>query len=393
MLFRSDGRGADLPSSTVEAIRATLKSLQEANVNVYAVSPAGVLAGIFGPRQDSLRMFSEDTGGRATVGSNTPWEAVPQIFKENSAYYMLAIRSAVAGPDDAFRRIQVKVDRPGIDVRSRSGYFIAGTKSARKARATVPPAATEKAIAQAAPGGDLPLGLNLASFAVPGSKNAAVAATLSFRDTMPPGQSIEVLTLPLDQQCSGCKTFPEQHQHLTLGPSSAGRAEFTQRLSLPPGGYEIRVAASADTRAGMVLAHIEVPNFSKDRFSASGLVLGVMPSSAARSAVFADLLPIAPTAQRDFRQGVSVTALMRLYQGGSRSLGGVRVAATIRDEADRVDFEQTTFVDSAKFSGARSADYTLELPLAKLEAGPHVLTVDAHLGDSGLKRDVRFVVR
>lgn len=393
----TDGRGPDSPAESMLGIQTVLSNLQQANVNVYGVSPAGVLDGIFGARQDSLRMFSEETGGRAILSTNTPWEAVPQIFRENSSYYMLAIRSTAPAPNNQFRRIQVKVARPDLEVRTRSGYFVPGTRTTRRTKPAASRPPLETAIGQPVPSGELPLGLTLAAFATPGKRNAAVAVTLLFREAVPPGQRIDVGTITLDPECGDCRKWPEQRQTLTIEPSPGGAAashsEVTSRLSLPPGSYEIRAAASTDGRTGGVFAHIDVPNFTKDRFSASGLVLSTNPSSSAQKSLFTDVLPVVPTAWREFRPGSPVTVFLRLYQGGSGPPAAVRVTASIRDEADHVNLDQTTFLGSAAFSASRSADFRMDLPLATLEAGPHVLTIDAHLGDLAVRRDARFTVR
>ena len=45
------------------------------------------------------------------------------------------------------------------------------------------------------------------------------------------------------------------------------------------------------------------------------------------------------------------------------------------------------------FGSARSADDRFEVPLAQLTPGPHLLTVEATLGKTTVRRDVRFDVR
>src|ERR1051325_11389069 len=89
------------------------RHLQQANVNVYPIDPSGLtMDGIISPRLDALRMFAESTGGRATLATNEPWTEVPQIFRENSSYYLLGFRSTDPTADGRFRRIAVKVNRP-----------------------------------------------------------------------------------------------------------------------------------------------------------------------------------------------------------------------------------------------------------------------------------------
>jgi hypothetical protein len=64
----------------------------------------------------------------------------------------------------------------------------------------------------------------------------------------------------------------------------------------------------------------------------------------------------------------------------------------IVDEQDRLAFERTTTFDAPAFAG-READYRLALPLDQLTEGQHLLTIEAAVGQSSERRDVRFTVR
>ena len=77
--------------------------------------------------------------------------------------------------------------------------------------------------------------------------------------------------------------------------------EVLPRLQVPPGRYEVRLGArTADARSGSVYTFVDVPEFTREALSMSGLVLAVTPSvGAAPAGAYADLLPIVPTARRD----------------------------------------------------------------------------------------------
>src|SRR5437867_10420589 len=96
--------------------------------------------------------------------------------------------------------------------------------------------------------------------------------------------------------------------------------------SPPPGEYEIRVAAQNGDRSGSVFTHIDVPDFAKDQFSLSGLLIGAaMPGLTAQRDLFADLAPVVPTMVREFRPTAAVTSFLRIYQGGGKPVQAVRV--------------------------------------------------------------------
>jgi hypothetical protein len=250
---------------------------------------------------------------------------------------------------------------------------------------------------QPVPGGALPLGLTLAPFAVPGERDAALAVVTALREPLEPSsRSLELAVMALDARCGDCRDLPSERGRFTISASEpeSWQAEVLSRMTLPPGRYEIRVAAGLDGRSGGVFAHVEVPDYRKDRISASGLVLsGGGGAATARADLMADLIPVVPTARREFRADAEVTAFLRIYQGGSRSPGSVRLTATILDAAGRTKLDRTSFLEGARFAGDRAEDYRLELPLASLESGGHLLTIEAHLGGDAIRRDARFDVR
>src|SRR3990172_11592001 len=66
---------------------------------------------------------AENTGGRAVVNSNDFEPGIRRIFLENSSYYLLAYSPTNAAEDGRFRRVSVKVNRPGVEVHARRSYW------------------------------------------------------------------------------------------------------------------------------------------------------------------------------------------------------------------------------------------------------------------------------
>ena len=82
--------------------------------------------------QDSLRWLSEETGGFAAVNRNDTTNAFERIVRDNSSYYVLAYYPPSDKRDGKFHKIEVKVNRPGLTVRSRRGYALPKNKQAPK---------------------------------------------------------------------------------------------------------------------------------------------------------------------------------------------------------------------------------------------------------------------
>jgi VWFA-related protein len=96
---RSLGRGGRM-GSTISAESANLQ-------NVHA----------------AMQDLAERTGGRAFYNTNGIDTAVRKSIDDGSTYYTLAYYPENKNWNGKFRKIQVKVDRPGVKVRHRLGYY------------------------------------------------------------------------------------------------------------------------------------------------------------------------------------------------------------------------------------------------------------------------------
>src|SRR5690606_36845303 len=85
--------------------------------------PADPLRETAAMRVEFLRMMAETTGGRAVVNNNDMQEEVQALLAEGSGYYLLGIERPPAANDGRLRRVAVRVNRPELTVRTRSGYF------------------------------------------------------------------------------------------------------------------------------------------------------------------------------------------------------------------------------------------------------------------------------
>lgn len=71
--------------------------------------------------RDQLRMLAEKTDGVANVDGDFDSVAA-RVIADTSSYYLIGYQSTNTTPDGRFRSIDVKVTRPGVEVRARPGY-------------------------------------------------------------------------------------------------------------------------------------------------------------------------------------------------------------------------------------------------------------------------------
>jgi VWFA-related protein len=84
-----------------------------------------LIATVQGPNLTTLRVLADNTEGRAVFNSNDPGIGLRQIADDLSAYYLLGYSSTNTALDGKYRRIQVKVKQPKVDVSARKGYLAA----------------------------------------------------------------------------------------------------------------------------------------------------------------------------------------------------------------------------------------------------------------------------
>jgi len=117
-------------------------ALSRSNVTVNVLDPGGLqtlaktadsfpavgnpgFAQRIGPnvqRQEELKVLPTYTGGQTLLNTNAPETAVPRLFDETRSYYLLAYQLGDLKPDGTKRSIRVKVNRPNVVVRSRTGF-------------------------------------------------------------------------------------------------------------------------------------------------------------------------------------------------------------------------------------------------------------------------------
>lgn len=71
----------------------------------------------------TMQQMAEATGGRAFVNTNGLKEAVQKAVESGSNYYTIAYTPTNRKWNGDFRKIQVKLDRPGVTLAYRRGYF------------------------------------------------------------------------------------------------------------------------------------------------------------------------------------------------------------------------------------------------------------------------------
>jgi VWFA-related protein len=132
--------------------RDLLGAANRANASFYTIDPRGlpVWDNPIGPeppppitvdqdmlkvRRDSMHVLANETDGMAMPLTNNLDAPLKKIADDLTSYYLLGYYSTNAKLDGRYRRLEVRVKRPGVDVRARRGYRAPTEAEVRDARA------------------------------------------------------------------------------------------------------------------------------------------------------------------------------------------------------------------------------------------------------------------
>lgn len=418
-----------------------------ANVSFYAVDPRGLLGPDDGlgaelsafPQdptlglsmsalgneqriaQDSLRTISSETGGFASINRNEYQDNFARIVRDNSSYYVLGYYSTDTKRDGTFRTLNVRVKRPGLQVRARKGYV--APKGRATPQGTPAPAAIAASIAMR-DALDSPIpstGLGLSAFAAPMAgavTNRAKATVLVVVEldgqALPFKQDgglfandIEVAIVATDdsgkvregtKDTANLKLRPETHKAV-----AANGVRMTRRMELPPGQYQLRIGAreAVGGRIGSVLYDLEVPDFSKGDLALGGLLL----TSASASRIptmnpdpdFKNILPASPSAIREFPTGDQLALAVDIYDNKVSTPHRIEVRTSLTSDDGKVVFSNREERRTEELKGAAGTfGHVANVTLKGVAPGRYVLRVEAQSSLSNTTvaaREIEITVR
>ena len=424
-----DYSGGTLSFAEEDAHKA-ITAATRSNVTIYSIDPRGLTAdGGLGENESAatsaiatdidhrmnMAALARVTGGFALTNTNSFDQAFSRIVRENSSYYVLGYSSTNDRRDGRYRRLEVRVKRPGLQVRARGGYL--GPMGRERApaepsrRTPLNPSVTNAVTSPVAT-----TGFPLRVFAAPyKSAQGEASIALAFemdgtafnlveRNGLLVG-GVEVSYLATDGQN---KIHPGEFHigNLSLKPDAYERLRqnglrVLSEMHLPRGRFQIRVAVGDRTgKSGSVVYDLDVPDFARAPLSMSGVSLTSKTLSAMTTMrpkePLKGMLPGPITASREFPRGDVVTLFAEVYESAAKATHTVELIAELRTE-DRRAFgrvnEQRSSTELQGKSGGYGFRATLPLNVAP---GRYVIHVEGRssAGDRPtVSRDILIRVR
>jgi VWFA-related protein len=403
------------------AMRDAIGAATRSNVAYYAIDPRGLVGmsddemDMGAPPQDptlglnpwnirdeqrlaqmALRSLAEETGGFASINSNDFSDAFDRVVRDSSNYYLLGYYPTNDRRDGRVRRIQVRVTRPGLRVFARKAYVAPRDREEKRveesASGTSPELRTVLNAPLPTPG--LNISVHTAAFRGTGNKGSVTVTVqvdgsgLDFRrDGDLYANKLEISMMAMDHQGKiqgGDRAqlelkLREQTRDLVM---QAGFRSVLE-LDLPPGRYQLRVAAREENegQAGSVFTDLVVPDFAKERFAMSGVMLtsstaGLIPTPRLPEEL-KQLLPAPPTTIRGFGQVENIFGYLDVYDAVT-PVHTVDITTTVTGADGTHVFSTAEERSSKEFNGRRGGyGVQFEIPLQDVPPGLYVLKVEA----------------
>jgi VWFA-related protein len=279
--------------------------------------------------QETLTTLSADTGGKAFLDSNDFAPAFAQIQKDSSAYYVLGFHPSNPMRDGRYRKLTVKVNRPGVKLEYRPGYYApadfqhAGKEDRERE--------LQEQLASDLPATDVAVYLDAfyfqlednrfnvpVSLIVPGSQIPFVKGGDRDKATLDVvGEVIDEAKRPIGNVRETVKLAVDEQQQ-----ARQKNIQYSTSFNLPAGKYKLKfvVRENQTGHMGSFETEITLPDMRKAPLKLSSILLASMrvpaPSAKGKGAVsplVREGQQYVPNISHVFRQGQHLYLLYEVY--------------------------------------------------------------------------------
>jgi VWFA-related protein len=343
------------------------------NTSIYAFDPRGLDMNI--RPSDILQSLAENTGGKQ-ISNNQPAMALREVVKNSSAFYLLGYASAKNPADGKFHKIAVRVKRPGVEVRARTGYYAPSTTEMNTAR--------EKAAKEEAPpeiSRALATIVDAPHIAVPGYLWAGAAPGPDGTPRVTVAWTPKEAAPGTNGSAAGVsvKAAGEDGTVYFNGPVTGNRITF----DAAPGPLKLtRRMTEADGSAGdRADSTIEVPDFAKAPLAITSPIVFRARTPMELRAIQAEPDP-QPFAARQFERTDRIIARFAVV-GPSAADATVTANLLGRRGAQLATLPLKT---------VPGRGYEIDLPIGSIARGEYVISIEASRGADQAKTLVSFRV-
>jgi len=363
--------------------------------------------------QEVMATLSSDTGGKAFFDSNDFAPAFAQVQRDTSAYYAVGFHSSNPARDGKYRKLTIKVNRPGVKLEFRPGYY-APADFQHAGREDREQELTEQMNSDL-PATDMAMYMDAmyfrqdehrffvpVSLIVPGSQIPFVKggdkdkATLDIIGTVidevkrPIGRVRETVKLNLDQGLNARQK----------------NIQYTTSFSLPAGKYHLKFVVRENQTGlmGSFEADITLPDMKKAPLKISSIVLASMRQPSKRQdSLVRNGQEYVPNISHVFRQDQHLYLLYEIYDPAREKAAenqpkgtkpGIKLLSSLELIQGSTKVYETPLVEARTINvqGRDAVAFELDVPLSGLKAGAYICQLNVIDDAAGSFAFPRFAV-
>ncbi len=395
-------------------LRAAIDRAVKANVSIYPVDARGLTAivpggaasqssgrggtAMFSGRgvsrqfdsqaasQDTLVSLASDTGGKAFLDTNDFGGVYTKVISDTSAYYLIGYSSTNPARDGRFRRIRVKVNTPGANVKveHRNGYyatrdFLHSGKQDREKQ-------LQDQLMTDLSSTDLTVWMSTSFFrlsedrfyvpvsiAVPGSEIPFARSRAQDRAT------IDVIGLMRDPQQRAVGRLRETVKVAVQPAQEVKRktVQYETGFTLPPGKYRLKVVVRENQSGaiGSYESDIVVPDLRRTPVKLSSVVLGTQTQPVTERNAISPLVRngtrLVPSLTHVVSTGQPIYFYYEVYEPAIVQSGSPKLLTSIAFFRGKVRVYETPLVEVTHLDAPdrKAAIFQFAVPAAALKPG------------------------
>ncbi len=366
-----------------------------------------------------MNALAADSGGFLVENANDLRGGLQEFLKDTETYYVLAYEPTNTARDGSFRKIEVRLPGlSGLKVRTRSGYFAPDDRRAAEVSAAAEDQARRReqrhaemrsALVSLAPLTAIPIRLSADFLSLDGSSTQLTVTGNVDVSTLPfvrlPDRrqaTIETAALVYDEAGAVAATLETERTAMNVPDADyaqllKGGLTYQRSVALPPGRYQVRLAAREDATgiAGSAWTRLEIPDVASGRLTLSSLFLlkdgGTPPAATGPGAA-----PVLSSVQAlpRFERTESLYVQLCAYNPKRDASGGIDLFEQSEVLRDGVVIAAAAPQPMSEGEPRGTVPHTARIGLQRFEPGDYELrvTVTDRSASTMLSRSVAFTV-
>jgi VWFA-related protein len=334
--------------------------------------------------QDTLVALASDTGGQAFLDTNDFGGVYTKVIADTSAYYLIGYSSTNPARDGRFRRIKVRLNKSGLKVEHRNGYY--ATRDFQHSGKQDREQQLQDQLMTDLSSTDLTVWMSTSFFrlsddrfyvpvsiAVPGSEIPFAQSSSQDRAT------IDVIGLMRDPQQRPVGRLRDTVK-LAVQPTQEVKRKTVQYetgFTLPPGKYRLKVVLR-ENQSGAVGSYesdIVVPDMRRMPVKLSSVVLGTQTQPVSQRNAVSPLARngtmLVPSLTHVVSTGQPLYFYYEVYDPALVQSGSPRLLTSIAFFRGKVKTYETPLVEVTKLDAPdrKAAVFQYSVPAAALKPG------------------------